>query len=74
MKNLRRGTPHTSFKSRYQCLKGSSMALVTLQRLSGKVNREQGACRQSDCLHDFTLNGFEIENMMLFNFENPAEV
>ena len=32
MKNLGRGTPHTSFKSRYHYLEGSSVALVTLQR------------------------------------------
>ena len=32
MKNLGRGTPHTSFKSRYQYLEGSSVALVTLPR------------------------------------------
>ena len=44
-----------------------------VKTLSGKVNRGQGARRQSDCLHDFTSNDLEIENMMLFDFENFAE-
>ena len=45
-----------------------------VKTLSGKVNRGQGARRQSDCLHDFTSNDLEIENMMIFDFENFAEV
>ena len=61
-------TPQISFLRTYQCFRGSSDGLVTLERL--EMLKSDGATLVESV---FTRN-LEIETMMLFNFDSSAKV